>query len=200
MKKKVFVFISLVLFISAVGVFYFVFFQEKATSTIVQSFEECVAAGNATLESYPAQCKTKDGKSFTENIGNEMQMTDIIRIFSPRPNQFITNPLKITGEARGTWFFEAQSSVKLVDENNQVLGTGYITANPPMATTSGGAVPSAASISGDSTWMTTDFIPFSGEITFTSPPSAKATLILEKANPSGLPEKAEQLTIPVYVK
>ncbi|MFH1990480.1 MAG: hypothetical protein ABIJ19_01330, partial [Patescibacteria group bacterium] len=31
---------------------------------------------------------------------------DLIRLDTPRPNQAIQSPLVITGEARGTWFFE----------------------------------------------------------------------------------------------
>lgn len=34
----------------------------------VESFEECVAAGNPVLESYPRQCRTDDGKNFVETI------------------------------------------------------------------------------------------------------------------------------------
>ena len=34
----------------------------------ITSFEECVAAGYAVLESYPRQCKTPDGKTFIEEI------------------------------------------------------------------------------------------------------------------------------------
>ena len=34
----------------------------------ITSFEECVVAGYSILESYPRQCKTPDGKIFTEEI------------------------------------------------------------------------------------------------------------------------------------
>ncbi len=42
-----------------------VIFQKK----LVTSFEECAAAGNPIMESYPEQCRTPDGRSFTRNIG-----------------------------------------------------------------------------------------------------------------------------------
>lgn len=35
----------------------------------VMSFDECVEAGNAVMESFPRQCRTADGRSFTEEIG-----------------------------------------------------------------------------------------------------------------------------------
>jgi len=34
----------------------------------VNSFEDCVAAGNAVMESYPRQCRTGDGLHFVEEI------------------------------------------------------------------------------------------------------------------------------------
>lgn len=34
---------------------------------IVTNFEECVAAGNPVMESYPRQCRTKDGRLFVED-------------------------------------------------------------------------------------------------------------------------------------
>ncbi|RJQ31643.1 hypothetical protein C4572_02095 [Candidatus Parcubacteria bacterium] len=32
----------------------------------ISSFDECVAAGNPVMESYPAQCRTKDGRLFVQ--------------------------------------------------------------------------------------------------------------------------------------
>lgn len=37
-------------------------------SPVVTNFEECVAAGNAVMESYPRQCRSKDGRLFIEEI------------------------------------------------------------------------------------------------------------------------------------
>jgi len=34
----------------------------------ITSFEECIAAGNPAMESYPRQCRTEDGKHFVEII------------------------------------------------------------------------------------------------------------------------------------
>jgi len=39
----------------------------KSTEVSVTSFEECVAAGNPVMESYPRQCRTADGKNFVES-------------------------------------------------------------------------------------------------------------------------------------
>ncbi|MCX6744796.1 MAG: RsiV family protein [Candidatus Parcubacteria bacterium] len=41
---------------------------------IINNFDECAKSGNAILESYPRQCKTADGRSFTEviNLNNNV--------------------------------------------------------------------------------------------------------------------------------
>lgn len=39
--------------------------------TNIATFEECAAAGNPVMESYPRQCRTTDGRIFVEEISNE---------------------------------------------------------------------------------------------------------------------------------
>ena len=79
---------------------------QKSPSIQVSSFEECKNAGYPIMESYPEQCRTPDGKTFTENIGNELDKTDLIRVSNPRPNQEIASPLAITSSA-------SSSSIKI---------------------------------------------------------------------------------------
>ncbi|RDJ31606.1 MAG: hypothetical protein DWQ18_06045 [Crenarchaeota archaeon] len=38
----------------------------------IDSFEECTAAGNPVMESYPRQCRTDDGQTFVEEIPSRM--------------------------------------------------------------------------------------------------------------------------------
>jgi len=143
----------------------------------IKSFQDCVALGYPILESYPRQCKTPDGRIFTEDIGNELEKADLIRVSSPRPGQALQNPFVIEGEARGFWFFEGDFPFKLLDENNNIVAQGVIQAK--------------------SDWMTEDFVPFEAEVSFNSPKSERGVLILEKDNPSGLPENADSLIIPI---
>ncbi len=35
---------------------------------VITNFEECAAAGNPIMESYPPRCMTKDGRSFTQDV------------------------------------------------------------------------------------------------------------------------------------
>jgi hypothetical protein len=146
-------------------------------SVNVSNFDECIAAGYEVAESYPRQCKTPDGKSFTEDIGNELEKTDLIRISSPRPNDTIKSPLKITGEARGFWFNEASFPIKIYGADGKELGTAIASAK--------------------SDWMTEEFVPFEVTLTFEAPKGGKGTLVLQKDNPSGLPKNDDSLKVPV---
>lgn len=39
-----------------------------AFAPVITTFEECAAAGNPVMESYPRQCMTQDGRHFVEEI------------------------------------------------------------------------------------------------------------------------------------
>ncbi len=142
----------------------------------INSFEECVAAGNPVMMSYPGQCSA-GGQTFIEDIGNLMEMESMIRVESPAPNSTVQTPLKITGEAVGQYFFEGSFPAVLVDSDGKELGTGIMTAQGE--------------------WMTEEFVPFTGTIEFTSPATDKGTLILERNNPSEKTENDAQLIIPI---
>jgi len=143
----------------------------------INSFDECVEAGYPIMESYPQRCRIDDDWTFVQDIGNELQKTDLIRIDFPRPNQTIQSPLVISGEARGNWFFEGDFPIKLLDHNDVMIVQSYATAK--------------------SEWMTEDFVQFEAEIEFEVPATQKGVLILEKDNPSGLSEYTDELRIPV---
>jgi hypothetical protein len=143
----------------------------------VSTFLECIAKGYPVMESYPRRCQY-GSQTFTEDIGNALEKTDLIQATYPTPNQKISSPLTITGQAVGGWYFEASFPVKLFDTNNDLLAEGV------------------AGAEGD--WMTTSFVPFTVTLTFTPQPANSAgTLILYKDNPSGDPQNDDQLTVPV---
>ena len=45
-----------------------IFESMNKQSSIIDSFEDCVNAGNPAMESHPRQCRTADGKHFVEKI------------------------------------------------------------------------------------------------------------------------------------
>lgn len=105
---------------------------------------------------------------------------DLIRLDTPRPNQAIQSPLVITGEARGNWFFEASFPVILVNWDGLIIAQGIATAK--------------------SDWMTTEYVSFEAILNFTidkNTYSNRGALILQKDNPSDLPEHDNALEIPI---
>lgn len=150
---------------------------EDDSPAVVTSFNECADAGYAVLESFPRQCRTPDGRTFTEDIGNALEKQDLIRTKSPRPNDVVRSPLNIEGEARGTWYFEASFPVTLYDGKGKVIARGPAEAQAE--------------------WMTAEFVPFKLGLKFDEPETATGYLLLEKDNPSGLPEHADELRVPV---
>lgn len=124
----------LIIIILASGWFDLSYKNSQEPGVSVNNFEECIAKGYPVLESYPRQCRTPDGKTFIEDIGNELEKQNLIRVSKPRPNEIVESPLK------------------------------------------------------------------SATLPFAVPSASKGKLILEKDNPSGLPEHADELIIPVYFK
>ena len=142
----------------------------------ITNFDECVAAGNPVMESYPRQCRA-GGRTFVEAIAAP-DLSDLIVVDSVVPGQTVTSPLVVSGQARGNWYFEATFPVRLYDADHNELYSGPATAQ------------------GD--WMTTDFVPFTITLNFAPPASGTTgTLVLQKDNPSGLPENEASLEIPV---
>lgn len=48
---------------------------DNNNTALIDNFEECVAAGYPVLESYPEQCRTRDGRTFTKDISEELQQS-----------------------------------------------------------------------------------------------------------------------------
>ena len=102
---------------------------------------------------------------------------DMITVDTPQADSVVSSPVVIRGQARGNWYFEAVFPIRIYDANGKELGSVQGQAK--------------------SDWMTQDFVPFEAILTFDKPTTPTGTLVLEKDNPSGLPQNAGSLTIPV---
>lgn len=96
----------------------------------------------------------------------------------------ISSPLKITGESGGGWFFEGSFPITLVDWDGRIIATGI------------------AEAKGD--WMTTDFVPFEAELTFTKPANptnqdyaSRGAIIFKKDNPSDMRQYDAAYELPI---
>src|SRR3989338_3594497 len=102
---------------------------------------------------------------------------DNIRITTPGHDSLIKSRLLVKGEARGSWYFEASFPVRLFDANDNQIAV----------------IPAQAL----GEWMTTEFVPFEAELSFAKPNTDTGILVLQKDNPSGLPENDDSISIPV---
>ena len=105
----------------------------------------------------------------------------LIVVDSPAPGARVSSPLVIRGRARGVWFFEGDFPVVLLDAKGNVVAKRFCTAKGE--------------------WMTGEFVPFEGTITFENPvPGGRGTLVLKKDNPTDLPEHDDALEIPLFFR
>ena len=103
---------------------------------------------------------------------------DLIRLETPSPIEAITSPLTVTGEARGSWYFEGSFPVVLVDWDGLIIAESVATAQGE--------------------WMTEDFVPFRATLEFEIPAyGERGALILRKDNPSDRPELDDALEVPI---
>lgn len=135
--------------------------------------------------------RMKDNDDVVENGNTEeplkdfLNYKDLVILESPLPEEIVTSPLVIKGQARGTWFFEASFPVILADWDGRIIAQGIATATDD--------------------WMTEELVPFTASLEFENPEnigdfSRRGALILKKDNPSGLPEHDDALEITVYFK
>ncbi len=96
---------------------------------------------------------------------------------TPIANAKIHSPLTLTGEAVGTWYFEASFPIILRDASGNVL------AQTP------------AQAQGE--WMSTSSVPFIAILTWATSTATSGVLILKKDNPSGLPEYDSEVVFPI---
>ncbi|MBI2050380.1 MAG: GerMN domain-containing protein [Parcubacteria group bacterium] len=113
----------------------------------------------------------------TPNNGRNTAEETPVKLFEPQNNAIVSSPLTLRGEARGAWYFEASFPMKLLDANNNQIAV------------------TPAQAQGD--WMTENFVPFLATLEFESPATETGMLVLQKDNPSGLPEFDAEIKIPV---
>jgi hypothetical protein len=103
---------------------------------------------------------------------------DIIQLDLVRPGVTVLPRFTVTGQARGSWYFEGSFPVEVLDADGNQLAIA-----PAQA---------------EGNWQTEDFVRFSvvlnvGEY------SGPATLVLFKDNPSGLAENDASVSVPIEV-
>ena len=112
---------------------------------------------------------------------------DLIMVDLPQRGSVVGKDFSVIGRARGNWYFEASFPVKLLDKNGKVIATAI--AQAQVDPTGDGA-----------SWMTTNFVPFRADLHVPQSFIGPATLVLQKDNPSGLPEHDASISFPITVE
>ncbi len=150
----------------------------------ILSFSDCLNARYPILESYPRQCKTPDGRIFAEELPTSKPVyinatSGVVSVVTPSPDSVTGKEFEVRGVARG-WYFEGSFPVIVRDANNNVLTT-----SPAQA---------------QSDWMTSQPVSFIAKIKIPNNYIGKATVILKKDNPSGLPEYDASMSFPINIE
>jgi len=137
---------------------------------------------SACAENIQPSNTTEESAANTVSVGvveSKMLKTDKIMVTSPLPGATVMPPLEITGEARGTWFFEASFPVKIVSKEGDLIAETYAQA--------------------EGEWMTEEFVPFKATVKNFYGSGQEAILVLQKDNPTGLPEHDEKVEMPIVL-
>lgn len=148
-------------------------------------FPQCLNYDDPKKTACQNERTTFDLDSLVDQIINTIKpaielISDLLKVTSPAVNAVVSSPLKIVGQARGTYFFEASFPIELKDQDGNIIGQAIAQAK--------------------SDWMTENFVPFEAKLTFDKPNTKIGRLILKKDNPSGLPQNDLVLEIPILIK
>jgi len=112
------------------------------------------------LKIYDPNGKTQQ----TQSVENGLKVT----VVTPDLSQPLKSPVTIHGKVAGTYFSEGVFPVLLIDSKGNEIARVQAQA--------------------DGEWMTQDAVPFTAQLTFTTPTDPNAKLVFMKDNESGLPE------------
>ena len=130
---------------------------------------------NTDTQTKPDEIATIDEDKISATNHKSEKGVELV-VTTPARASKVSSPLTVTGTVPGNWSSEGQFTVRLLDADGNVLAEG------------------PAKLSGD--WMTEDQVPFTATLTFTAPsPDTAGLLVLEKANPSDLPENVDSASV-----
>lgn len=107
-------------------------------------------------------------------------LPEVVQVSAPIPRAEVQDPVTVTGEARGYWYFEGTFPVLLIDSSGYTVGEGVARAQDD--------------------WMTTNFVPFEASVPIFSKPRSKTGMLrLRRDDQSG--QRNDYVEVPVtFVK
>ncbi len=98
----------------------------------------------------------------------------------PLPNAQVGKSFTVQGAARGPWYFEASFPAVVKNAEGDIVGQGIAQA--------------------EGEWMTEELVPFVAPVTLPDDAHGVYALVLQKDNPSGLPENEASIEFPIFVQ
>ena len=138
----------------------------------------CLSAGGTSQRTPHKTLATEHDTDKTNYSAQDSSAHRDVKLDSPQYGATVTLPLRVIGTARGPWFFEGSFTVRLLGPDGEELVSAAAVAQSP--------------------WMTEEYVSFAATLP-AGPLSGPVTLVLEKANPSSLPENEASVRIPLYV-
>ncbi len=124
--------------------------------------------------------KTGGDSSNSSPITYSNASADLIKVSLPFPGAVTGKEFSVTGTARGTWYFEASFPIQVLDKDGKILAS----------------TPAHA----EGEWMTENFVSFKADIVIPQTYAGPATVVLQKDNPSGLPEHDASMSFPITIE
>jgi hypothetical protein len=100
-----------------------------------------------------------------------------VTVTSPKGGDVVTSPLTVVGVVPGTWSFEANVPLEILDANHKPVASGHGT------------------VKGD--WMTEKPVNFEGTVTFKAPVTDRGFLVVRKDNPSDDEATNDSVEVPI---
>ena len=108
---------------------------------------------------------------------NNGKTVEIVTVNEPVPSARVASPLVVRGKVAGSWYFEGDFPVEVLDARRRVVGQGYGAAQGE--------------------WMTEKPVSFTATVKFKAPASDRGFVVLHRANPSDEREHDASVEIPV---
>lgn len=93
--------------------------KSKVYSLFIKDFDQCANAGFPVISADPPRCLIGENNVFIRDPKH-------IRVFEPKPNDYVSSPMTIKGEARA---LNNQVGFELKTDNGEILKKGIIPAN-----------------------------------------------------------------------
>ena len=173
--RRIFSIIGIIILMIAAAAGAYLYQQQRINSLESDKDSLTRELQSARDENDRQQASNSDDSQRSTTYTSEKGVT--VEVSTPERDSEVSSPLNVAGKVPGSWSHEANFAIRLLDKNGQIIAEEPVT------------------LQGD--WMTDDLVPFSTTLTYDNQPDDDGSLVLVKANPSGLAENDDKVIIPV---